>query len=43
MPISDVSGAVARIELPRRDLAMMLEGFDAKNVVKRRRYSHTSA
>jgi len=37
--ISEGSRGAARIELPRRELAMMLEGIDAKNVTKSRRFN----
>jgi hypothetical protein len=29
----------ARVEIPRRDLAMLLEGIDPKNVTKSRRFA----
>jgi transposase len=33
----------ARVEIPRRDLAMLLEGIDPKNVTKARRFACASA
>ena len=37
--VSDSARGAARIELPRRELMMMLEGIDAKYVVKSRRFA----
>jgi transposase len=37
------SGGAARAEIPRRDLAMLLEGIDPKNVRKSRRFACATA
>ena len=43
LAVPDASRGAARVEIPRRDLAMLLEGIDPRKVTKSRRFACASA